>query len=278
MGKTHKRKHNKKRNTAFLYEVLIQDITRSVVNKDQQRKEVALSICKEFFNRNSVLYAEKELYVSLLESRGTGAKLLEKMVVESKRAYAALDQKKIFNSQTKLINKINKKLSADVFGNFVNNYKDLATLSQIFNQDLSIRQRVLLENDFVEQTSNSSDSSNADLEPTDNLVYRTFVKSYNKKYENQLLSEQKELVTRYATSFSDNGLSLKVYLNEEFGRLKDTLEKSLDTSIIKEDQEMLSKAKKVLSIVESYKQIPVFEEDTIIQILEIQRLVKEIEL
>ena len=75
MGKTHKRKHNKKRNTAFLYEVLIQDITRSVVSKDQQRKEVALSICKEFFNRNSVLYTEKELYVSLLESRGTGAKL-----------------------------------------------------------------------------------------------------------------------------------------------------------------------------------------------------------
>ena len=41
-GKQEKRmakfKHNKKRNSAFLYEVLIQELTKSVLSKDQNRK------------------------------------------------------------------------------------------------------------------------------------------------------------------------------------------------------------------------------------------------
>tara|TARA_Y100000310_G_scaffold338935_2_gene430040 strand:- start:3529 stop:4362 length:834 start_codon:yes stop_codon:yes gene_type:complete len=276
MRKKHKTKHNKKRNTAFLYEVLIQDITRSVVGGDTRRKKIALGLCKEFFNKKSVLRTEKDLYDSLMEAKEMEAKLSEKVLAEAKRQYDALDKKEVFNKQTDLISKINKQLSSSVFSGFVSNYKDLATIAQIFNKELPIKHRILLESSFLGSDAEKGTSSGA-LEPTDNLIYKTFVKNYNKKYEDYLLEEQKEVITRYATSFSDNGVSLKVYLNEEFGRLKSTLKEAISAPIIKEDGDMLAKTEEVLALLESYKKDHAFQEDTILQILEIQNLAKEMD-
>ncbi len=44
-------KHNKKRNTAFLYECLIKEITKAVVRKDSARKESIINIVKEHFQK-----------------------------------------------------------------------------------------------------------------------------------------------------------------------------------------------------------------------------------
>ena len=41
-----KLKHNKKRNTAFLYETLIKELTKAVVSKDIERKEILISMLK----------------------------------------------------------------------------------------------------------------------------------------------------------------------------------------------------------------------------------------
>jgi hypothetical protein len=278
MRKTHKSKHNKKRNTAFLYEVLIQDITKSVMSGDHKRKELAVNICKKYFGKNSVLYKERELYVALSEAHELAPSLIEKLLSEVKKAYAFLDKKEIFNTQTRMIAQVNRQLSPSVFGNFVSSYKTLATISQILNQEASIKKRLVLENNFLEASKKSTQASLSELEPTDSLVYKTFIKNYNIKYEKHLLPEQREVVTRYATSFSDNGVALKSYLNEELGRLKDALRESLDAKIIKEDKNMLAKTKEVLAMLESYKEEREFNEDVVAQILEIQSLVKEIEL
>ena len=37
-----KTKHNKKRNTAFLYEALIREMTKAVVSKNQEQKTTSL--------------------------------------------------------------------------------------------------------------------------------------------------------------------------------------------------------------------------------------------
>ena len=42
-------KYNKKRNTAFLYESLILEMTKSIINNDHDRKNIALDILKENF-------------------------------------------------------------------------------------------------------------------------------------------------------------------------------------------------------------------------------------
>ena len=49
----------------------------------------------------------------------------------------------------RMINDINKELEPSVFGNFVPNYKTLASISQIFSDKVSPRDQVLLENEIL---------------------------------------------------------------------------------------------------------------------------------
>jgi hypothetical protein len=48
-------KHNKKRNTAFLYECLIKEMTKAVVRKDLELKEQIVRILKQYFTKGTPL-------------------------------------------------------------------------------------------------------------------------------------------------------------------------------------------------------------------------------
>ena len=48
-------KHNKKRNTAFVYEALIRELTKSIIKKHKNKQNVIVSIIKEHFSKGSVL-------------------------------------------------------------------------------------------------------------------------------------------------------------------------------------------------------------------------------
>jgi len=274
--KSYRNKHNKKRNTAFLYEVLVHETTKCVVKNDVKKKEKALKILKEFFTKGKILSKERHLFDSLASLEGEKKDITERVVFESQKEYIKLSKKEIFNEQTKLINKINKEISPSVFSNFVQNYKSLATIAQILNQELPVKERIMLESKFVEESLIASEKQK-EMTPTDGLVYKTFVKNFNDKYKDSLLEEQKEIITRRAISFSDNGVSLKVFLNEEVVRLKKCLKKSLEKDVMREDNNMANKTSEVLAILESYKEKQVIDNDAIIQLLEIQNLARELE-
>lgn len=84
------------------------------------------------------------------------------------------------------------------------------------------------------------------------------------------------MLTQYIYSFADNGVGLKVYLNEEIGRLKEKLEQSLTMEEISADLSMVESTKKVLSLIDGYKKENINEE-VLERILRIQKLVEEIE-
>ena len=44
-------KHNKKRNTAFVYEALVREITVAVIKNDSETKEKAVAIIKKHFTK-----------------------------------------------------------------------------------------------------------------------------------------------------------------------------------------------------------------------------------
>ena len=141
-----KLKHNKKRNTAFLYEALIRELTKFSIKKDKDSSDKVISVIKEFYNNDSILFRELKLYENILNTESANNRIAEKILFESKMQYSVLDHKKIFTEQSRLISKINKELNSDVFNNFVPNYKSLATLQQVFNNsDLQAKERVLLE-------------------------------------------------------------------------------------------------------------------------------------
>ena len=79
----------------------------------------------------------------------------------------------------------------------------------------------------------------------------------------------------YIISFSDNGLGLKSFLNEEISRLKKEVDNlSLNEKIAK-NEAFLAKTKQVLNKLETYSKVPITE-DIVKDIFYIQDLVLEV--
>ncbi len=268
-------KHNKKRNTAFLYEALVRELAQSVVHKNLEKKNFILKMLKEYFSKGKVLAKELSLYRTLSESDSLDLHVAEKIVCETRIAYHSLDGKKIYRDQSALIKKINSSLSKDAWNNFIPNYKSLATISHIFNKSTPVKQRVLYEEKVIRNLSDNPALEAEELETVDNIVYKKFVEKFNDKYKN-LREEERKLLAKYISSFSDSGLELKIYLNEELGRLKELISKSVQLKEINSDDEMVKKTNKVLAMIEEFK-TKTIDENLIRSVLKIQNLAKEIQ-
>jgi hypothetical protein len=70
-------------------------------------------------------------------------------------------------------------------------------------------------------------------------------------------------------------LHLKVYLNEEISRLKSSVARALESKEISEDSFMVEKTRKVLSLLEGFKDKDI-DAGMLKQILKIQSLVREV--
>ena len=272
-----KLRHNKKRNTAFLYETLVKELTKSVVNNNLKRKDTVLSILKEHFSKNSILGKELQLYKDVIGSKGLDFHTAEKILYESKMVYwTGFKNEKVYDEQSEVISKVNKDLSKSVFSNFIPNYKSVATISQIFNFSSGPKEKVLLERKIVlGLTKVQVEVQKEALKPLDELVYSTFVKKFNEKY-GALLEEQKKLLYTYVMSVNDNGLQLRSFLNEELYRLREGVESHLAATAPSENDVLTSKMKGVVNRMNSYRGTPITE-SLIQEVMKIQELVKELE-
>ncbi len=265
-------KHNKKRNTAFIYETLSRELTKAIVDKNPERKKEIVSIIKEFFNKGTVLAKELELYGVLLDTRNIKTALAERMLQETKRAHANLDSKGIFDTQSQIIAAINKSLGSEVWSNFVPNFKSLASVDAIFNPKTAVKKRVLFEQSIVDFMSAQEAKKRVDtLEPLDNLTYHSFIQKFNNRY-GSLLQEQKDLLNQFITSFADDGFELRVYLNEELARLKKCVASSTN-----ETQEVLitQKLKGLSGYLEELRKRD-FTDTDLNKILKTQEVVREL--
>ena len=238
-------RHNKKRNTAFVFESLMREATVAIIKDDQGRKDTVIKIIKEHFKPGSILKQHLECYRSLYENQSLPREISEKVLREAKMASRLIDPQGLFKQQTDLINDINSDLSPSVFSNFVPNYKTLATIDQIFCDKVAPKSRVMLENTIVD---NMTKAAPADLisEEVDDTTIKCFVEKFNDKYSTSLAEEQKELLTHYITSFTDNAVGLKSFLNEEITRLKKQIVKHSENEIFQEDLEMHDKTVKIV--------------------------------
>ena len=268
-----KNKHNKKRNTAFVFEALAREATVAIIKGDTERKAKVVSIVRKHFTGDSLLKKDLECYRSLYENQNLDETTSKKIVEAVLAAKRLIDPDGLFKQQTEVINDINKELSPETFNNFVPNYKSLATIAKMFNTN-SPKQKVMLETKIVEGM--VSDTETSSLEPMDSITFRTFTKKFNQKYGDTLLREQKELLNQYISSFSNEELELKIYLNRELGRLKESLEKATEVEEVAADEEMINKTKLVKERLESLSSETTLTEATLFTILKTQELVKEI--
>jgi len=268
-----KSKHNKKRNTAFVFEALSREATVAIIKGDHQRKEKVVSIVRKHFTGNSLLKKDLECYRSLYENQNLDETTSKKIVEAVMVAKRLIDPDGLFKQQTEIINDINKDLSPSTFNNFVPNYKTLATIAKMFNTN-SPKQSVMLETKIIDGMTGVIEEQK--MEAIDSLTFTTFTKKFNDKYNSSLLREQKELLNHYISSFSHDDLETKIFLNRELGRLKKSLSEAVEVEDIANDPEMVRKTNAVRERLETLSNKTSLNESTLLTILKTQELVKEI--
>jgi hypothetical protein len=265
-------KHNKKRNTAFLFEALVREVTKSVVKNDKKRTRAAKSILAEHFNKGSVLYEELDCYNSVLAKQGVNKDTAEKLLSVARETYDKIDHQEIFNEQSKVIKKINTNLDRSVYNNFVPNYRSFATIAQLFGDKASVKNRVLMEQAIVEDMMNEQEQKQS-LKPVDSLVVNSFSERFNKEYSH-LLEEQKQLLGKYIVSIGQNAVDFRIHVGNELKRIKEEVERSLELEEVKQDEEMIAATRQVLEQINSMNVANLGDKE-ILKVLKLQKLAKE---
>ena len=178
-----KMKHNKRRNTAFIFEALVRELTRVSMSNEQDKRRKVVGLIKEFFAKNTILRKELDLYKSLYETQGVKKEQAEKILAEVKRVYSDLNHQHVFDTQSQLVNRINKDLSTNVFSHFVPNYKAIASISQIFNDKIPIKNKVLLESQIVKHMSYKRVEQKQKEMKLGNAELKIFAKKFNNEYK-----------------------------------------------------------------------------------------------
>ena len=231
-----------------------------------------INILKEFFPKNSLLKRELELYKTLATSSDLDSNFAAKVLHEAKSRHQKLNKQNIFDTQTKLIKKMNKKLGKDVFDAFISDYKNLATVYQVFYENTAIKQQIKLEEQILERLQTSQDIlKEQKYKPVSKLAFKTFYDKFNETYGNNLLKEQKELINHYISSYETDDLEFKVFLNEEIGRLKSSL---VSATKDKTNKLVLEKRDQIINVLNSFSQKEI-SKDVLEKVLKVQQLTQE---
>ena len=263
-----KMKHNKKRNTAFIYEILIKELSKASMHKLEEKKEKIFDLIKIYFSKGTPLKEELEIYQSFLNLHDEDTPTIEKIITEARRQSEKIDRAGANQNKTKLINLINKQIGKNAWDTFVKDYKHMATVNQVVFCKTSPQKQVFLEQKLIKLI----ESSHEDKKPfpvINKLTLNTFLERFNKEYGKVLQENQKNLLNKYITAHKDNGLELKMFLYEEIDRLKDKL-----TSAGLSEEVNSEKINLILEKVQNYSKKNI-DRNMITEIIKIQSLVDE---
>lgn len=264
-----KMKHNKKRNTAFMYEVLIKELSKASMNNLQEKKEKIINLLKKFFSKGSLLREELEIYNSFIEIQDQSESTIEKIISEARRQADYLNHHEVDKAKTRLINLINKQLGPETWENFIKNYKHMATVSQVVFSKSSPKKQIYLQEKLVKLMKETK-SEKKQFPSINKLTLNTFLEKFNNQYGDSLNENQKILLNKYITSYDDEGLELKAYLYEEIDRIRDIIKEA-----IAKRSEKQPKFKLILEKVNDYSKQKI-SKNMISEVIKIQSLVEEI--
>lgn len=100
-----KRKHNKKRNTAFLFEALVIELTKSLVESERSRTASIREILSQYFHKDTHLFKELQCYEALYPGQKLDRSTAEKLMFLTKKNHDELDTDSIFLSRLPLSTK-----------------------------------------------------------------------------------------------------------------------------------------------------------------------------
>ena len=230
-------KHSKFKNTGFLFELLVRQITAEVMSSS---KSVAEKLLKEHFNSKQELSKELKLYQYLINEKYNSESKAEQFINTILEARKKIDEKKLTKEKYNLIKEIKETYNLDEFiKSPISNYKTLASIYKIFETvigDTEYDPTDIVSSRFTiaENIINSS-IQNKDVKLKDAVLeeyrkqdddlravsYKLLVESFNNKYSN-LTNDQKGLLREYINNINNTG-KLNEYVSNEVTKLVDGL-------------------------------------------------------
>jgi len=237
---SYNKKHNKIKNTGILFELLTRQVTVDVLNNENNSS--AIKILKEFFNTNTELGKENELYKILLEKKYKNinhADMLIEAVIKNRRK---LSNRRLNNEKYNLIKTIKECYNLkDFFNSRINNYKVLASIFNIFETESSrkvfgpvietdskvvVMESVIKTNPSINTSNNNDNSYKSQEEDIRLLTYQLLVDKFNKKYST-LNESQRNLLREYINNLSNTN-SLREFIDAEVIKIKKILKSHLN--------------------------------------------------
>ena len=230
-------KHSKFKNTGFIFELLVRQITSEIMSSN---KSVAETILKEHFNSKKELSKELKLYQYLINEKYNSEAKAEKFIDTILEARKRLDEKKLTKEKYNLIKEIKETYNIDEFiKSPISNYKTLASIYKVFEVATIDEQfdptdivgsRFTIAENIISSSIQNKDAKikNAVLEEYRKqdedlraISYKILVESFNSKYKN-LTTEQKTLLKEYINNINNTG-KLNEYVSNEVTKLVNNL-------------------------------------------------------
>lgn len=237
-------KHSKFKNTGFIFELLVRQITSEIMSSN---KSVAEKILKEHFNSKKELSKELKLYQYLINEKYNSETKADQFISTILEARKRLDEKKLTKEKYNLIKEIKETYNLDEFiKSSISNYKTLASIYKIFETVINDEQydptdivssRFTIAENIINTSIQNKDSKMKDAvleeyrkqdEDLRAVSYKLLVESFNNKYKN-LSSEQKVLLREYINNINNTG-KLNEFVNKEVSILVESL-KQIGTKI-----------------------------------------------
>ena len=279
-------RHNKKRNSALLYEFLIRHISKCLINNKKDEATKALSLSKKYFSKGTVLHEELKLFNFILGTKVKSRESAQRIVDEVLSDGLKLNFNDLDIEKSKLIKEINYTLGEEVYDYKIPNYTTYASVQTLMsnrrsnNKLLDTIQRVKMEEHLVDSLLNENKDNVVDklkIDPNyNNAVYKFVVQRFHKKYDNKLTEGQKKFLTKYAVYLiSENKGIMQSSIQKEVENVKAKLKNVKDVDVLR-DKELMSK------LTECYRKVSTtnFEnisEENVLSLLEYMKLAEEIE-
>jgi hypothetical protein len=226
-------KHSKFKNTGFIFELLVRQITSEIMSAN---KSVAEKILKEHFNSKKELSKELKLYQYLINEKYNSESKAEQFINTILEARKKIDEKKLTKEKYNLIKEIKETYNLDEFiKSPISNYKTLASIYKIFETVITddqydptdiVSSRFTIAENIINSSIQNKDTKVKDAvleeyrKQDDDLrvvSYKLLVESFNSKYKN-LTEEQKGLLREYINNINNTG-KLSEYVNNEVSNL-----------------------------------------------------------
>lgn len=232
-------RHSKIKNTGILFELLSRQITVDVMNNSEKSKSV--DILKNFFNEETELGKENQLYQVLLKQNYNSTRKAEKLLEVVLKSREKLQNKKLRNEKYNLIKQIKENYKVDDFFNVrIPNYRVYASIYKSFiaetipifdpadevNSTFTIIEHVTRNKIKPRNIDNKTLTKFKDEDKDLRLLsYQLMVDNFNSKYKT-LNSMQRNLLKKYINNISNTNL-LREFINAEVKKVKEILTKIL---------------------------------------------------